>query len=510
MAQLALPPGATRRRAVFGLLDADGWSWASVKATFWFLLIIFLLGYIPNLAYYFTVGNTIDVGYNAIPLVNFCDASNDRPGRNGIPDRRIPCPAPAGTIIPWDANPAELTLPAGRSGALAVQSGTHLYLVGGKTADGTVAEVLATTVTTDGNFAKAWAAGPALPEPRSNATLATLAGVPYVIGGLDASGAPTTTVFVGQLKNGELTGWALSDGSNGTVNLTLPKPISSAAAVAATSGIWLIGGLTADGPSATVLQSAFTKTGTPALTAWAEVSALPLPEARAGPTALLIGNYLYVAGGDGPNGTSDSVFRLRFATGVPAVKTGGALEGWATPEAGKPGSLPAPRSHHSSFTANGALYVIGGNDAQGAPQKTAYWAVPSATTGDIPSWTHIDSTDLLEGRAYASISSVGSTAFLIAGEGPSGPSDGTFRAGLSPKPPFFRLGLFGATIPALSIKGEIGQQLGYINAMTVGMVNFVILVAIAIAYSHRAQTLRLMERMSRGRFRAPREDDFPT
>ena len=41
MAELALPPGAVRRRAVFGLLDRDGWTWATIKATFWFLLIIF-------------------------------------------------------------------------------------------------------------------------------------------------------------------------------------------------------------------------------------------------------------------------------------------------------------------------------------------------------------------------------------------------------------------------------------------------------------------------------------
>jgi hypothetical protein len=32
----ALPPGAVRRRTAFGLLDADGWTWASIKASFWF------------------------------------------------------------------------------------------------------------------------------------------------------------------------------------------------------------------------------------------------------------------------------------------------------------------------------------------------------------------------------------------------------------------------------------------------------------------------------------------
>ena len=66
----------------------------------------------------------------------------------------------------------------------------------------------------------------------------------------------------------------------------------------------------------------------------------------------------------------------------------------------------------------------------------------------------------------------------------------------------------GATLPGLSIKGEIGQQLGYINAMTVGMINFGLLIAIGVAFSHKKQTLKLFEKVSRGRFKAPPEDEF--
>ena len=51
MAGQALSPGTTtRRRVLFGLLDADGWSWASLKAFFWFIVLIFMLGYIPDRA----------------------------------------------------------------------------------------------------------------------------------------------------------------------------------------------------------------------------------------------------------------------------------------------------------------------------------------------------------------------------------------------------------------------------------------------------------------------------
>ncbi len=104
MAQYALPPGAVRKRAVFGLIDRDGWTWATIKATFWFLLIIFLLGYVPDRAYYLTVSPTIDLGFNAISPINLCPAEN-----NGLP-----CPAPAGAVIPWEQSPENLSLPGRR------------------------------------------------------------------------------------------------------------------------------------------------------------------------------------------------------------------------------------------------------------------------------------------------------------------------------------------------------------------------------------------------------------
>ena len=99
--------------------------------------------------------------------------------------------------------------------------------------------------------------------------------------------------------------------------------------------------------------------------------------------------------------------------------------------------------------------------------------------------------------------------YLVGGTGADGaPLASVARANLSPKPPFFQLGILGATIPALSIKGEIGQQLGYINAMGVGMTNFVILVIIGYAMSHRRGSLRVLEKLSRGRIKAPPEDEF--
>jgi hypothetical protein len=72
---------------------------------------------------------------------------------------------------------------------------------------------------------------------------------------------------------------------------------------------------------------------------------------------------------------------------------------------------------------------------------------------------------------------------------------------MAPQPPFFQLGLVGATVPALKIDGEIGQQLGYLNAAGVGSVDFAILVVIGWAYAHKEQTRALFERIRRRRGR---------
>src|SRR3712207_5649920 len=119
----ALPAGpAPRRRAFFGQLDADGWGWASLKAFFWFVVIIFLLGYVPDRAYYFTVSRTIDLGILAWSPVNLCPSD---------PNGTLPCPAPAGAVTPWQRGPQEVELPAPRLDAAFVQVGTQVLVIGG-------------------------------------------------------------------------------------------------------------------------------------------------------------------------------------------------------------------------------------------------------------------------------------------------------------------------------------------------------------------------------------------
>jgi hypothetical protein len=94
---------------------------------------------------------------------------------------------------------------------------------------------------------------------------------------------------------------------------------------------------------------------------------------------------------------------------------------------------------------------------------------------------------------------LGPNVVLVGGETSSGPIAGAARANIAPQEPFFQLGLVGATVPALKIDGEIGQQLGYLNANGVGIVNFVILLAVGWAFAHKEQVARFRDRLRRRR-----------
>jgi hypothetical protein len=493
MAELALPPGAVRRRAVFGLLDADGWAWATLKATFWFIFIIFVLGYVPDRAYYFTVSPTIDLGFNAISPINLCPAEN----------QNLPCPAPAGAVIPWQISPTELNLPQPRTAAGTFASGTNLYLIGGATGAAPTTSVLSTSVS-NGSVA-VWQEGPALPEPRSHAAIVTLSGTPYVIGGSDASGSPTATVFRGKVEQGALTGWE-------DAGVSLPVPLTDASGAVAATSIYVFGGRTTGDALSAATFAASIPQGQTKLSAFNEMTEIALPEARAGASAISSGISVYVVGGQGPNGVTNSVFYLGLdSKGSPVVNTEtGRPFGWGVSVNSSAGAaLPDARQHATGYSNGGALYVIGGEDANGQKVATNYWTEPNPTNGLISSWSHLDATDLPEPRSLAASAISGSTVFLMGGTGANNEDLNTVvRADLAPRPAFFRLGLFGLTVPALSIKGEIGQQLGYIVAAGAGTGGLITLIIIGWMFSHRPQTFRFFQWISRGRFRAPPEDDY--
>jgi hypothetical protein len=488
MAQQALGPGATvpRRRVLFGLLDSDGWTWAGLKAGFWLIVIIFMLGYLPDRAYYFTVNRTLELGILAWSPINLCPP---------VPNEDLPCPPPVGALTPWHPSPSEpmsLALPEPRTDGGAAQVGNNILYIGGSDGEAASADVFVAEAVPVGNF-DAWQAGPPLPEPRSNASILSEGGSVYVIGGLDAEGNPTDTVFVltPDSESGELGDWQPGD-----EKLVLPEPRAGGSVAATATGLVFAGGTGPDGVSGTAWQALFNDQGT--LEKWDEVARLSVPVTDA--VIVSTGSNLWLYGGadaDGaPVGTVQrGDFGLPAAAGEAENPDEGKVVAWSTnPDA----NLPAARANASGWGASGTLYLTGGSDGTSS-RPEAYWAVPDSQA-NIPEWKHLDVSDLpapgLEGAAPLL---TGPNIVLIGGtsNGPDGSEvhPSSVRSSLAPQAPFFQLGILGATVPALKIEGEIGQQLGYMNAALVGTVNFIILLIIGWAYAHKERTRAFFERI---------------
>ena len=496
----SLPAGRSpRRRPLFGLLDGDGWAWASVKASFWLFVIIVTLGYIPDRAYYFVVSRTFDIiGTPGLSIVNLC------PPENG---QKMPCPVPAGGILAWQPSPAEVALPQPRSGGVAAQVGKNLLYIGGT--DGQHASSTTYVATLDKGAFGVWVEGPALPSARTDAALATLSGTAYLVGGLGPDGAPTDTVwFIGlDPDTGTLKPWAQAlDAAKKPVSL--PASRSGAAAIAVADGIVVAGGRGADGKvTTTVWKSTLDKNGI--LGQFVEQPALP--HAVAGAASAFAGTFLWVYGGSDDTGAISLVQRADYgdvvasggasaapASPSPTGATTQGVTGWAVPttDAAKT-NLPAPRTSGAGFVSNGVLYLAGGSDGL-TSHGELFWAVPDSK-GNIPNgWQHLAETDLPGGITFAAPIVTGGTAILIGGTTDGGILMSSARASLAPQPPFFQFGLVGflpgVVIPGLQIGGQIGTQLGLLAAAGVGTGNFVILIALGWAFNHRPQLVAWRER----------------
>jgi len=481
MAQRALGTGmiVPRKRALFGLLDSDGWAWASLKAFIWLVIIILLLGYIPDRAYYLTVNRTIDLGVLAWSPINLCSSDNEA----------LPCPAPRGAVVAWHPSPTDLALPAPRTDGTAVQLGTRILYIGGSDGTTAQADVSVARLAGTGNFDK-WAQGPALPEPRSDASVVAVSGTVYVIGGLDAEGAPTTTVYsmTPDPRTGELAEWKPVE------TLTLKEGRAGAAGVAAPDGMLLIGGEGPNGPVTTTLKSPLDAKGV--LGEWETEAPLQRPQADA--LAAVIGDFVWLYGGHDEMGPVGAVQRgrlgLEAAEGFPANPNEGKVIAW---DIKNDANLPGARDDAAGWSANAALYLVGGADNDGV-RSELYWTVPT-NEGDIPEWFHLAASDLPEGRSGGSAFVTGPNAVIVGGETGQGADTSSVRANTSPQSPFFQLGLVGATVPGLKIDGEIGQQLGYLNAAGAGTVNFIILLLIGWAFAHKEQARAIMSRVIRRR-----------
>lgn len=138
-----------------------------------------------------------------------------------------------------------------------------------------------------------------LPAPRTNFSLVAYNGFLYALGGKDASGNPTNSIYVAKIgANGEPQLWHPTDSNkNNWVYWysagTLSSTRSDSAAVAYNNRIYLLGGRSSGGPVNTSEYADINPTGT--LGSW--TAGTTLPSATYGHSAQIYNDRLYIVGG---------------------------------------------------------------------------------------------------------------------------------------------------------------------------------------------------------------------
>ena len=379
MAQQALGPGTSvpRRRALFGLLDADGWAWASVKAFVWLILIIFILGYLPDRAYYLTVGR------HRRPRRPRLVADQPLPARR---TRRCPARRRSAPLVPWQPSPAELALPAGRTDGAVVQVGTKLLYIGGIGRQDRAVDRLRRADRRDRQLRQverrpvaAGAAGGRQRRLRRRQHLRDR--------WRDADGQADRHGLrpqPGQRRPARSATGSPSDA------LTLPEARAGAAVASRTDGLLLIGGAERRrARSRPPGRRSSTRQG--ALGAWSAEQPLVTPQTDAHGRArrrLPVGVRRQRRQRPGRRGPARRV-RPGGRRGPARQPDEGKVIRW---DVNNQANLPVARTNASGWGANGAIYLAGGNDGSGPkPRSTGRSRRP---TGDLTEWKHLDASDL--------------------------------------------------------------------------------------------------------------------
>lgn len=276
---------------------------------------------------------------------------------------------------------------------------SYVFVVGGAdAANVATTSVYRSQVQTTGILG-AWSASaiPALPAARAYLTTAaataytapldtsTTAGFVYALGGVDATGAATTTTYLAKVSpDGTLGAWATTT--------ALPVAMHSAAAAVLRGYLYLVGGSDAsNAPLATAYRAAIKSDGT--LGAWETMA--PLPAATSYLSLVQFGPYLYAVGGD--LGTVTPVLNTSSGTETGNVFQGtinlrdGTLSsaGWTALTA-----LTKSRSKASALAAGGAILVSSGVYSGAAGSSENSYATLTSS-GALGSWQGATGTNTI-------------------------------------------------------------------------------------------------------------------
>ncbi|MGD8318829.1 MAG: IPT/TIG domain-containing protein [Gemmatimonadota bacterium] len=259
----------------------------------------------------------------------------------------------------------------------------RVYVVGGRRLNGELSAQVHHAVIQEAGGLDTWVSATGLDAPRAYASVVAAtpfnskvpgAGRLFIIGGIDDTGAPTTSVLSAELDS-------VGNVAAPVAATPLPVPLHSMGAVVFRSHIYVAGGATTgDAPVATVYRAAIDTLG--ALGEWVELESLPSPRASHG--FQTFGGFLYAVGGDGDavapdDGATTQPGRLdQIAYAKINLRTGDLSGSWSINAA----SLGKVRSKHSALAAGGNMFVSAGlySAAQQGSSENTYAQINSDGT----------------------------------------------------------------------------------------------------------------------------------
>lgn len=266
--------------------------------------------------------------------------------------------SPDGSIGPFAALPG-VRLATARHGHTATVIGNSLYVVGGAGANGALKDVERALIDADGSIGSfAVVSGATLAVARSGHTAEMLGNHLYVI-----FGSARGELSLNSIERAPFD----VDGTLGSFEDVTPSNTTALESRGHTTTVigdylYVFGGSDNFGSRRAGQRAALNAGG--ALGMFSTVLSITQASARAGHTATVIGSYLYLIGGTTP-GTGGST-GIERAT----INADGSLGLFG----GVPGiALTTPRRHHATAVVGNYLYVLGGDDS-GSVERAAILA----------------------------------------------------------------------------------------------------------------------------------------
>jgi len=195
------------------------------------------------------------------------------------------------------------------------------------------------------------------------------AGYVYCVGGNDAGGNPTSSVYYAPASSGGVGNWTLSANP-------YPQPITFESCAPASGYVYCVGG-THDSTGDDTASSYFATLSPSGVGRWAQTT--PYPVAIDAPSCVAAAGDLYCVGGENETSSTNSTTAMSGSVWYASVSPSG-LGNW-THAAVYPAGVYFP----SCSSLGGYLYCTGGEGSQDNPQNATYSAY--VTPSGMGAWT---------------------------------------------------------------------------------------------------------------------------